>query len=104
MAANTAFARVSGPVLNTDRRQGTSTKSGKPYDFTTVRVLVGAQGITEFTWPSDSSVAGPLPARGEMVDLFCELSSSEYGLRVNVLGFGSNLDDESISLLASLAS
>lgn len=101
--ATTAFARVSGPVLNTDRRRGTGSKSGKPYDFTNVSVLVGARGITEFTWPDDVSVAGPLPARGEMVDLFVEFSNSDFGLRANVLGYGENLDEESIAVLSSAA-
>jgi len=103
MAATAAYARVSGPVLNLNRRQGIGKASGQPYDFTVVSVLVGARGITEFTWPKED-IAGPLPTRGEMVDLFVEITSSEFGLRITPIGSGANLDGESLSLLEAIAS
>lgn len=65
------MGRVTGLVLATSRRKGTS-GAGNPYDLTTARVLVAGQDVTPVTFPtSDDLQNGEQPPRvtkGELVD------------------------------------
>lgn len=63
-----AAARVTGPVLSTFRRRGTS-GAGNAYDLTEVTVLNG-DDVAKVTYDTADN---PVPVRGEMVDVNCDL-------------------------------
>lgn len=73
-----AVARVQGLVLDVQRRAGVSA-AGKPYDFTTARVLVADRDVTEVTFRGDM---GTGLARAAEVDVLVELDT--YGGRLQV--------------------
>lgn len=75
--ADSALARVTGPVLLTEVRTGTARQSGNPYRIETVRVLVEDTGLAEFTVPDT------FPTRfikGETADVLVEFGT--YGGRL----------------------
>lgn len=65
------MARVTGPVLRTDFREGVSKASGKPYRLDFATVLVADQGVAEVSVPAE--VAARL-SRGVLVDFVVEAS------------------------------
>lgn len=65
-----ATVRVTGPILNIDRRSGVSGKTGEPYEINTARVLVAEAGVADVRLPRDLARLG----RGEDVDLLCDVS------------------------------
>jgi hypothetical protein len=67
--ADTATARVSGPVLKVDTRSGTSERGN--YVSTTARVLVEDLGIAEVRIPDTMRA----PIKGEDVDLLVEFGT-----------------------------
>lgn len=73
-----AAARITGLVLGTDRRQGTSEKSGKAYDFTEVRVLVANSDIATFTVRGNDAAQ---LQQGDHVDVLVE--QDVYGGRLS---------------------
>lgn len=88
--ATSALARLTGFVLKSDRRQGTSTKTGSPvpYDFTQIKVVVADSDVTEVTLPrNESTLAGGFPAKGDAVDYLVEfrLNANGRGLQGSVI-------------------
>ena len=78
-----AVVIVSGPVLRTSDRSGTTTntKDGQPRDWRMrfAHVLVADYGMTDVMLPDQM----PMPTRGEFVDLICEVTTQG---RVNAIG------------------
>lgn len=64
------LGRVTGTVLDTDDRSGTS-KAGNPYRIRSTSVIVLNRAIIVVTLKDDQ----PLPIVGEEVDWLCDLSS-----------------------------
>lgn len=73
-----AVARITGTVLSTDRRQGTSDRTGKAYDFTEVKVLVAEHDVATFTARGND---GAHFNRGDIVDVLVE--QDVYGQRLS---------------------
>lgn len=71
-------ARITGQVLTTERRSGTSKRTDQAYDFTEVSVLVGMRGVATYTLPTD---ARERPGPGELVDVLVDVDV--YGGRLS---------------------
>jgi hypothetical protein len=75
------IARITGPVLNVERRSGVSRprdgqSTGNPYTITTVRVLVEDLDTTEVNIPETELP----PHKGDFVDYIVQFST--YGGRL----------------------
>lgn len=66
------LARVSGPVLRVDAREGVSNRTSKPYRIPFVTVLVQSQGVAEVNVP-DLVEASTRP--GDTVDWLVEVTA-----------------------------
>ncbi|HEY0186217.1 MAG TPA: hypothetical protein VGC67_01885 [Cellulomonas sp.] len=78
-----AAARITGQVLRTERRSGTSKASGNPYDFTEVGVLVASRDVTSFTVQASAGVSF---SAGDLIDIVVDLSVYAGRLDVSYVG------------------
>ena len=69
--ADSATARVAGPVLKVDEASGT--RDGQAWSRTTARVLVEESGIAEVVIPNSGNVRRPI--KGEDVDYLVEFGT-----------------------------
>jgi hypothetical protein len=84
--ATSAIARLTGTVIRKEHRDGIAKATGKAYDMHILTVLVGGAGTTEIIQPAAGVVSGSVPGVGEDIDWLVEVSRSERGFNLNVLG------------------
>lgn len=66
------LARITGVVLGTTSRQGTSKTTGNAYDMSTVRVLVADSDVSHVTFSTDNDWRARFE-KGDVVDLVAEV-------------------------------
>lgn len=81
-----AISRVTGVVLSTDHRSGTSARTGNSYDFHTATVLVGTYGTTDVRVSNLAVIGGQVLAKGTQVDWACEVDTYNGNVSVNAVG------------------
>lgn len=91
--ASVALTRVSGTVLATSERSGTSRKdpeNPRKWKMVFANVLVADQNVTVVQLPTDDfgdvTLPGGLPVKGEEIDYLTEVSIFGRDVQVRVLG------------------
>lgn len=73
------YARITGRVLNAERRSGTNDRG--PWSFLQADILVADRGVSTVT--VDDTVTAP--RAGDEVDYLARLSSGKFGPRINAV-------------------
>lgn len=73
------YARITGRVLNTERRTGTNDRG--PWAFLQADVLVADRGVSTVT--VDDSVTAP--RAGDEVDYLAKVTAGKFGPRINAV-------------------
>jgi hypothetical protein len=86
--ASSAIARLTGTVLRVQHKDGIAKNSGNPYSMEIVTVLVAGVGTTEFSFftADVAKLGGVIPAADDYIDWSVEISRSERGFNIDVLG------------------